>query len=506
MSTQKEIRADVAALGAQMERSRQMPQGTRRTGKSLAHVLFLSAALSLLSALVRRERRQLVLTARDRRKKVRVAPRRIAASLAFATLFFAGAALSAGAGNGVVGLIDPSSESAATADFTTDTTTTTTAADPSADTTAGFADAQPSSDPPSSEPGGFSAGQTGQPETPPAGQSPESTSSNTHVAGVRSALRARVHRELNRPDVASSAKSRPGAAKLVPARFLRPKLPPVVQPVKAAPLKKAIEREPEADEPNVAATVWLYRDLPDPTPPSRRLKPAFARQLKRISARNHVDWALALAVLRARGDRGAVPASGPQLRSLTKRLARLDAKRNAWTSVLSLEGRTSFADRTIALKNLYRAVGIRALVKGFDWAKPQLEKQILNDKRITIYPGGRSDIENHRVNVRVLALIAYLAQAHGQVTVSCLISGHRLYARPGVISAHIYGLAADISELGGVSILGHQQPDGSITERAVRNILLLPVEMQPRQVISLLGLGGPSFPLANHYDHIHVGY
>jgi hypothetical protein len=486
-----------------------MPQGTRRTGKSLAHVLFLSAALSLLSALVRRERRQLVLTARDRRKKVRVAPRRIAASLAFATLFFAGAALSAGAGNGVVGLIDPSSESAATADATTDTstTTTTTTADPSADTAAGLADAQPSSDPSSAELAGVSAGQTGQPETPPVSQAPQNTSSsNTHVAGVRSALRARVHRELNRPNVASSAKSRPGAAKLIPARFLRPKLPPLLQPVKAPPLKKAIEREPEADEPNVAATVWLYRDLPDPTPPSRRLKPAFARQLKRISARNHVDWALALAVLRARGDRGAVPASGPQLRSLTKRLGRLDAKRNAWTSVLSLEGRTSFADRTIALKNLYRAVGIKALVKGFDWAKPQLEKQILNDKRITIYPGGRSDVENHRVNVRVLALIAYLAQAHGQVTVSCLISGHRLYARPGVISAHIYGLAADISELGGVSILGHQQPDGSITERAVRNILLLPAEMQPRQVISLLGLGGPSFPLANHYDHIHVGY
>ena len=110
------------------------------------------------------------------------------------------------------------------------------------------------------------------------------------------------------------------------------------------------------------------------------------------------------------------------------------------------------------------------------------------------------------MNVRVLALIAYLAEAHGQVTVSCLISGHRLYARPGVISAHIYGLAADISELGGVSIIGHQQPDGSITEKGVRNILLLPAEMQPRQVISLLGLGGPSFPLANHYDHIHVGY
>ena len=74
-----------------------MPQRTERSGKSLVETLFLAAALSLLSALVRRERRQLIMTSKARNKKVRVAPRRLAASLAFATLFFAGAALSAGA-------------------------------------------------------------------------------------------------------------------------------------------------------------------------------------------------------------------------------------------------------------------------------------------------------------------------------------------------------------------------------------------------------------------------
>ena len=70
---------------------------------------------------------------------------------------------------------------------------------------------------------------------------------------------------------------------MVPARLLRPQVPPVVKAMKVAPLRKAVDREPEADEPNVAATVWLYRDLPDPTPPSRRLKPAFAHQLARVS-------------------------------------------------------------------------------------------------------------------------------------------------------------------------------------------------------------------------------
>jgi hypothetical protein len=74
-----------------------------------------------------------------------------------------------------------------------------------------------------------------------------------------------------------------------------------------------------------------------------------------------------------------------------------------------------------------------------------------------------------------------------------------------VVSAHTYGLAVDIAALGGRAILGNSQPGGT-TEHAVRNILLLPAELRPQQVISLLGLGGPSFPLANHADHIHVGY
>jgi hypothetical protein len=442
-----------------------------------------------------------VLTARDRRKKVRVAPRRIAASLAFATLFFAGAALSAGAGNSVVALIDPTSESAPSADTTTTTTTD--------DATAAPAEEAPPAAEPTPE------AQSAQPDTDrlaaklalrqaptSASQTPSGSSlADAHVAGVRSAISARVRSGLHR----NKGLGQVGRGRSVAVRSFRPHVAPVIK-AQPLPLRKPVDREPEADEPNVAATVWLYRKLPDPTPPSRRLKPMFAHSLVRISARNHVDWALTLAVLRARGDRGAVPASKLELLMLTKALAVRHAKRDAWGSVLSLEGRTAFADRTIALKNLYRAVGLKALVKGFDWAKPHLEKQILSDKRISIYPGGRSDIERHRVNVRVLAMIAYLAEAHGQVTVSCLISGHRLYARPGVVSAHIYGLAADISSVGGTSILGHQQPDGSVTERAVRNILLLPVEMQPRQVISLLGMGGPSFPLANHDDHIHVGY
>jgi hypothetical protein len=150
-------------------------------------------------------------------------------------------------------------------------------------------------------------------------------------------------------------------------------------------------------------------------------------------------------------------------------------------------------------------VGLGALVHGLDSRREALSKAILADDRVFVYGGGREDLEALRIDVRVLAVIEYLAEAFGEVTVSSLDSGHRLYARPGVLSAHVFGRAVDIAALDGTPIAGNQEP-GGLTEDAVRALLLLPPEVRPRQVISLLGLGGPSFPLADHADHIHVGF
>jgi hypothetical protein len=173
--------------------------------------------------------------------------------------------------------------------------------------------------------------------------------------------------------------------------------------------------------------------------------------------------------------------------------------------MLRAYGGDDFAKEAFALHNYNRAVGLRALVEGFEASKPRLQRMVLRDKRLNIYAGGRLDVAMGRTDVRVLVLLRYLAEAHGQATISSLTTGHGLYARPGVISAHIYGLAVDVAALEDKSIYGNQGP-GSLTERAVKNILRLPAELQAKQVISLMGLGGPSFPLANHDDHIHVGY
>jgi len=105
----------------------------------------------------------------------------------------------------------------------------------------------------------------------------------------------------------------------------------------------------------------------------------------------------------------------------------------------------------------------------------------------------------------VLTLLLYLAEKYDSVTVTSLITGHGYYAGPGVPSMHSFGRAVDIAALNGTPILGHQDP-GGITEQALRDILLLPDELQPTELISLFDLGGPSFAAADHDDHIHAGF
>ena len=270
---------------------------------------------------------------------------------------------------------------------------------------------------------------------------------------------------------------------------------PAPGPVLAPKHHKFHHRAPETHE-GGSATVWLHRVLPDPTPPAQRLSRAFARKLKDAARAQGVRWSLVLAVLRARGHDGRVPARRTTLDRLAQKLAKHAAR---------VLGEDDFAKTVRALDRYNRAVGLRALVTGLEKAKPRLERRVLRDRHIEIYPGGRVDIALGHVNVRVLILIRYLRVTFHKVTVTSLISGHRYFARPGVVSAHMYGLAVDVAALNGIPITGHQEP-GGITERAVEAILRLPAEVQPQQVISLLGLGGPSFPLPDHYDHIHVGF
>lgn len=455
-----------------------MPRRKSLTRRLIQHLLLISLARTILTAIGRGrawdewdERKLQTEPAEPRKHK-----RRFAQTLSFSAIFFAGLALSAGAGNGVYQLLEDGSTPAATG--------ATGASGPSGAT--GVAGKTPAAQ---------SVVHVVQAEPQAAPARPTATATRVTAKAAATA----VSRPLSSPTAtakkvtAVKAHARPSVAK---------RTKPHARPRHQAPKTPALDPEAAAFP---SVTVWLNRAAPDPTPPAARLKLSFARDLVRYSRAAHVDWALVLATLRAEGHNDRVPASASGLRTLAVKLSGFGGRANAWAAALAYSSDTSLADRVVALRHYYRAVGLASLVNGLLSQKGDLQDRVLHDQRLQIYPGGRQDVAKGHVDVRVLALMLYMAESYHQVIVSCLISGHKLYARPGVISAHIYGRAVDIAALNGVSIYGHQQP-GGITEQAVRSILMLPGGMLPAQVISLFGMGGPSFALANHYDHIHVGY
>jgi hypothetical protein len=161
---------------------------------------------------------------------------------------------------------------------------------------------------------------------------------------------------------------------------------------------------------------------------------------------------------------------------------------------------------------VYRASGRNVLHgQGFSigqilmMPKPQLERRVLNDSRIEIYPCGRDDVRSGQVDRRVLATMAYLAESGLRPTVTSLKCGHSFLTKSGNVSAHSSGNALDIAKINGVPIYGHQE-QGGITEQTVRRLMRLQGSMRPDQIISLLDLGGNTIVLADHADHIHVGF
>jgi hypothetical protein len=438
---------------------------------------------------------------------------RLALVAAFTSLFFAGAAFTAGAGDQMAKLLDgsatPAEEIAAIA-----------AAPEATAAEAAAAETEAAAPAPEAAPVALAVAPEVAAEVVPA--TPESELAALEAAETAAAADASLATELA-PAAEPSADVVPGhlaesggTSQVAPSGVAEPKAPArkpataqaktkapattkwVVRRAAAAPAPAPeLEHEQGFGEP----TVWLNRALPDPTPPSARLTRAFAHRLVSISRRHGADWAAVLGVLRAQGERGSAPATASELDTISARLA----EQQAWRGALALSGRTGFADSAAALADLYRAVGIEALVTGFEASKRRLATRLLAEEDVWIYGGGREDIAAGRIDVRILVVLAYLKERHGSITASSLFSGHRRLSRPGVVSAHTYGHAVDIAAVGDISIAGHQQP-GGITEAAVRSLLLLPGELQPQQVISLLGMGGPSFPMRDHGDHIHVGF
>ena len=188
--------------------------------------------------------------------------RRLATTLSFSVLFFAGLALSAGAGNTVRALLE---------DGTTDATATMGATGPTGAAgakAAAQATAQPQAAP--------TAHALANPETPTASATAKPAAPRVVVSATPTAT-------------ARAVRQAPSAAKRTVASAAKPS-----SRTHKAPAKKSAPLQPlDAEASLPGATVWVHGPAVDPTPEAARLRIQFARELASYSRQAGVDWALA---------------------------------------------------------------------------------------------------------------------------------------------------------------------------------------------------------------------
>ena len=140
-------------------------------------------------------------------------------------------------------------------------------------------------------------------------------------------------------------------------------------------------------------------------------------------------------------------------------------------------------------------------------SKQTLQQRVLADPRIQIYDCGRQDIKAGQIDRRVLATLEFLVASGFNPTVTSLNCGHSYLTASGNVSEHSTGTAVDIAAVNGIPILGNQGK-GSITELVIQRLLTLQGTMKPHQIISLMTFpdADNTLSLADHDDHIHVGF
>jgi murein DD-endopeptidase MepM/ murein hydrolase activator NlpD len=161
---------------------------------------------------------------------------------------------------------------------------------------------------------------------------------------------------------------------------------------------------------------------------------------------------------------------------------------------------------------IYRAKGKNPLTAKLSGAgvlllpKEMLGRRVVADERIELSECDRVEIRAGQIDRRLLAALAYLSGQGFRMAVTSLLCGrHGSITTSGNISNHSFGGAADIAMINGAPVLGNQGP-GSATEDLLRAVLRLQGTMVPDELISLQELGGPSFAMGDHADHVHLGY
>ncbi|HUB74085.1 MAG TPA: lytic murein transglycosylase [Solirubrobacteraceae bacterium] len=129
-------------------------------------------------------------------------------------------------------------------------------------------------------------------------------------------------------------------------------------------------------------------------------------------------------------------------------------------------------------------------------SKQQLEPQVLHDPGIRLGRCARQDVQEGRVDKRVLAMLEYLSVSALRPTVSglpCTRAASAATAANAPVGAASEAVA--ITAVNGVPIAGHQGP-GSLADQTVRKLLMLQGLSRPKRIVSLMSYPGAAGVLA----------
>jgi hypothetical protein len=141
-------------------------------------------------------------------------------------------------------------------------------------------------------------------------------------------------------------------------------------------------------------------------------------------------------------------------------------------------------------------------------SKQQLQRQVLHDSGIQLAHCGRQDVQEGRVDKRVLAVLEYLSVSGLRPTASGLACAP---ATPVVLASNAGAGSSsesiDITALNGVPVAGHQG-QGSVADTAVRKLLMLQGLSRPKRIVSLMSYPGAAGALTSTKaaDAIHIAF
>jgi murein DD-endopeptidase MepM/ murein hydrolase activator NlpD len=141
-------------------------------------------------------------------------------------------------------------------------------------------------------------------------------------------------------------------------------------------------------------------------------------------------------------------------------------------------------------------------------SKQQLEPQVLHDPGIRLGACARADVQEGRVDKRVLAMLEYLSVSGLRPTASGLpCAGSTPAAAAAYAPASVGSVDVDITAVNGVPIAGHQGP-GSLADETVRKLLMLQGLARPQRILSLMSYPGAAAAIDSRRaaGAIHVAF